>query len=236
MVPFALRLNSKLGLPGAPLIEARLEGRVPPRRLRSLIGIAVVYDLAYIVVGAIAVAALVLCGALPNPVHAHRGPHATLAPAFRDLYGHLDRFVWLSAVAGIGAGVSEEILFRLSMFAIFIWLFRAILSERTDTPSRTVLWCATIAQGYVFGLPHLLLRPALLTKVRGPLLIVGLAAPQTWAGIILGRLYLRRGLEATMIAHAIMDVGLFLLVAVAVYFVESSAPHVWVQASAARFG
>ncbi len=37
----------------------------------------------------------------------------------------------------------------------------------------------------------------------------GLVMPQTWEGVVFGRLYLRRGLEASIIAHASMDVALF---------------------------
>ena len=40
--------------------------------------------------------------------------------------------------------------------------------------------------------------------------------PQTWEGIVFGRLYLKRGLEAAMLAHAIMDVALFALAAIGV--------------------
>jgi hypothetical protein len=125
----------------------------------------------------------------------------------------------MGALAAAGAGLSEEILFRLSVFAIFIWLFRFLLHEGTDRPSCTTLWCATIMQGYAFGLAHLIIRPAILPKIRAPILIAGLAAPQTWVGIVLGRLYLRRGLEATMIAHAMMDLGLFLLMAAILYLI-----------------
>jgi len=38
--------------------------------------------------------------------------------------------------------------------------------------------------------------------------------PQTWEGVVFGRLYLRRGLEASIIAHAVMDFALFALAAI----------------------
>jgi hypothetical protein len=138
------------------------------------------------------------------------------------------------ALAAVGARLSEEIMFRLSVFAIFIWLFRLTLRDRTDRPSRAALWCATIMQAYVFGLAHLILRPATLPKMRAPISIAGLVAPQTWVGILLGRLYLRRGLEATMIAHAMIDLGLFLLMAAIVHLI--GAIHAaTIQAALASF-
>jgi tRNA A58 N-methylase Trm61 len=48
------------------------------------------------------------------------------------------------------------------------------------------------------------------------LLFGALAMPQTWEGVVFGRLYLRRGLEASIIAHASMDVALFALAAIGV--------------------
>jgi hypothetical protein len=139
-------------------------------------------------------------------------------------------------MAAIGAGLSEEIMFRLSAYAIFIWLFRLVLSERTDRPSRTALWCATIMQGYAFGLVHLMLRPAILPKIRAPILMAGLAAPQAWAGIVLGRLYLRHGLEASMIAHAMMDLGLTMLLAGILYLVGLHTPQSGVSGRALIVG
>jgi len=47
-------------------------------------------------------------------------------------------------------------------------------------------------------------------------LIGGLLMPQTWEGVVFGRLYLRRGLEASILAHASMDVALFALAAIGV--------------------
>jgi hypothetical protein len=223
-VPFALRLNWELGLAGAPFIGARLARQKPPGRLRSLIGTAFVYDLASIVVSFLAIALLVFSGVLRLPVSArgasHASAHSLRSLPFAAFQEQAGRFAVTGILAAIGAGLSEEIMFRLSAFAIFIWLFRFLLREGAGRPSRTALWCATTMQGYAFGLLHLILRPAVLPKLTTPILISGLAAPQTWVGIVLGRLYLRRGLEATMIAHTMFDVGWFLLMAAIMYLTQ----------------
>jgi hypothetical protein len=225
-VPLALRLNAELGLPGAPFIAAKLARERPPGRLRSLIKIALLYDLVSIGASTLAIMGLKLSGVigssvskarmpLGSPLSLHTNPFAALVP-------HAGRFAAMGAMAAIGAGLSEEIMFRLSLFAISAWLFRFLLQDRTDRPSGTVLWCATILQAYAFGLAHLMLRSSVLPKIRAPMLIVGLAAPQTWDGIILGRLYLRHGLEAAVIAHAMIDLVLFLSAAVLLYLLYLS--------------
>ncbi|MGB3550004.1 MAG: CPBP family glutamic-type intramembrane protease [Candidatus Binatus sp.] len=196
---------------------------MPPGRLRSLIGIALIYDLAAVGLDILAVAAMVLFGMLGSSVSAPGAPHGS-PPSFRTLpfaafAGQAGRFAVMGTLAATGAGLSEEILFRLCGFSILIWLFRFLLHEGTVRPSRTALWCATIMQGYAFGLAHLILRPGVLGKIRAPILIAGLLKPQTWDGIVLGRLYLRSGLEATMIAHAMMDLALFLLMAAILYLI-----------------
>ena len=243
LVPFAMRLNSELGLPGAPFIAAKLARQKPPGRLRSLIRIALLYDLASLGVSILAIAVLVFSGALPLSAAARGASHAS-PPSFRAspfgaLHGQAGRFFAIGALGSIGAGLNEEVMFRLSLFAIFTWLFRSVLQDRTDRPSRTALWCATIMQGYAFGLVHVILRPKILPKLKVPMLIAGLAAPQTWAGVVLGRLYLKRGLEASMLAHAMMDLGLFLLAAIILHLIDLvSTPHsgVWVRALTAGYG
>jgi hypothetical protein len=54
------------------------------------------------------------------------------------------------------------------------------------------------------------------------ILVAGMLLPQTWEGIVLGRLYLKRGLEASMLAHAMIDAALFVLVAIVMWL---GAPH-----------
>jgi membrane protease YdiL (CAAX protease family) len=81
-------------------------------------------------------------------------------------------------------------------------------------PGRRALWVVTLAQGYVFGLVHLAPLAGTLFHSTPRFLIGGLLMPQTWEGVVFGRLYLRRGLEASIIAHASMDVTLFALAAI----------------------
>jgi membrane protease YdiL (CAAX protease family) len=44
------------------------------------------------------------------------------------------------------------------------------------------------------------------------LLLSGLVMPQTWEGLLFSHLYYVKGLEASILAHAMMDFGLFVIV------------------------
>lgn len=209
MVPFAIRINPRLGLPGAPLIAAKIAGERLHFGIRSLLRISVGYALL-----AGASGALVL-GVVIVPIlmmHLHGGglnlptpPMMKLAPG---------RIAIVGALVAIPAAVSEEIQFRLVLFAVFTWIARLISRDSSGESSRGALWFATILQAYAFGMVHLVPLVGSMFHSAPRLLLAGLLMPQTWEGIVFGRLYLRRGLEASMIAHAAMDSALFALAAI----------------------
>jgi membrane protease YdiL (CAAX protease family) len=123
----------------------------------------------------------------------------------------------MGALVAIAAAVSEEIQFRLVLFAVFTWIARLITRDSTvGQSSRGVLWFATILQAYVFGMVHLLPLAGAMFHSTPRLMLGAVLMPQTWEGIVFGRLYLKRGLEAAMLAHATMDVSLFALAAIGV--------------------
>ena len=218
MVPFALRINPRLGLPGAPLIAAKIAGEKLHLRIRSLFKISAGYAML-----ALAVATSILIVVLVLVIMAHpsmgrmklpRSPMMKLAPG---------RIAIVGTLTAIAAGISEEIQFRLVLFALFTWIARLLTRSPVGKTSRGALWCVTMLQGYVFGMIHLG-RLAHTIHIAAPMLhsipaiaVAGLLLPQTWEGIVLGRLYLRRGLEASMLAHAMIDAALFVLAAFGVW-------------------
>ena len=205
MVPLGLRLCPQIGFPGAPWLAAKLAGDAPPFRLLSLLRSAAQYAL-----GAAAIGAALLAGVmLPVMLMAHSGRiDMPQLPQFNTGPGGL-------ALAGIpvalAAGISEEIEFRLALFAILAAGASVFASGKIAPPSRRIVWLATIAQGYVFGMIHLLPNAGPLQGRPLMLAIGGFLMPQTWEGVVFGRLYLSKGLEAAIFAHAIMDFMLFAL-------------------------
>jgi membrane protease YdiL (CAAX protease family) len=209
VIPVALRLNRDLGLPGAPLIAAKIAGEKIHISIRSLVRISI----GYAILAAAAGAGVLVIVIVPLLLIAHGGagvsipkpPMLTVAPG---------RVAIAGASVAIAAAVSEEIQFRLVPYAIFGWIARLMSRNGSRYPGRRALWIVTLVQGYLFGLIHLAPLAGTLFHGAPGLLIGGLVMPQTWEGVVFGRLYLRRGLEASMIAHASMDVALFGLAAI----------------------
>ena len=210
MIPFALRVNPRLGLPGAPLIAAKIAGEKLHFSIRNLLKVS----MGYAILAAAAGAAVLVVVIVPMLIMAH--PHGGLAdlPVSPTLTLPPGRIAILGALVAIAAAVSEEIQFRLVLFAVFTSIARLITRDPSGESSRGVLWFATIVQAYAFGLVHLLPLAGSTFHSTFVLLLGGLLMPQTWEGIVFGRLYLKRGLEAAMIAHATMDVAMFALAAI----------------------
>lgn len=212
MVPFALGVNQRLGLPGAPLIAAKMAGEKLNVSIRSLLKISV----GYAILAASAGAAVLAVVIVPMLIMAH--PHGGIAnlPVSPTLTLPPGRIAILGALVAIAAAISEEIQFRLVLFAVFTWFARLVTRDSAGESSRGVLWFATIVQAYAFGIVHLLPLAGSVFHSTFVLLLGGLLMPQTWEGLVFGRLYLKRGLEAAMIAHATMDVAMFALAAIGV--------------------
>ncbi len=211
LIPVSLRINGELGMPGAPLIAAKFAGDKIHFSIRSLASISIGYAILAVAAGAgvlmIVIVPLILVAHGSAGISIPTPPILTAAPG---------RIAIVGALVAIAAAVSEEIQFRLVLYAIFGWIARLISRDSSGYPGRRALWIVTIAQGYLFGIIHLLPVGGALFHSTSRLLIGGLVMPQTWEGVVFGRLYLRRGLEASMIAHASMDVALFGLAAIGV--------------------
>ena len=211
LIPVSLRLSAELGLPGAPLIAAKLARERLHFSIRSLVRVSLGYALAAAAAGAsvlvIVIVPLVLIEHGSAGAEMPTTPMLTVAPG---------RIAMVGASVAIAAAVSEEIQFRLVLYAIFGWIARLLSRDARGHPGRRALWIVTIAQGYLFGIIHLLPLAGTLFHSTAKVLIGGLLMPQTWEGVVFGRLYLRRGLEASILAHASMDVALFALAAIGV--------------------
>jgi len=212
MIPFALRISPELGLPGAPLIAAKIAGEKLHFSIRSLIKTATVYALLAAVVGAAVLVTVIVPMMIAHPIAG--GARLPVPPVMRLAPS---RIALVGALVAIAAAVSEEIQFRLVLFAFFAWIARQIARGSSGQSSRVALWFATILQAYAFGLVHLLPLASSMFRSTPRLLLGAWLMPQTWEGIVFGRLYLKRGLEAAMLAHAIMDVTLFALAAIGVF-------------------
>ncbi|MCA9105877.1 MAG: CPBP family intramembrane metalloprotease [Planctomycetales bacterium] len=112
--------------------------------------------------------------------------------------------MWKPALASMSAGVIEELLFRFgAMTLVLTWIMRAL---RSTTPTSSAVWLANLTAAFAFATLHIgnalaLQIPITLGLLTNIYLVNGVA------GIVLGWLYWRRGLEAAILAHAMANLA-----------------------------
>jgi len=113
--------------------------------------------------------------------------------------------VWQGFLASFYGGVVEEMLLRLFLMTLLVWIFSK-LGKQKNTPSAVSMWTAIILASIIFGLCHL---PAtvVLTDLT-PLVVVRAIVLNSIGGVVFGWLYWKKGLESAMIAHFTADLVL----------------------------
>jgi len=178
-----LRLGPRAGL-DAPWLRALVTGQ--PRPAVPLARCAVLGVLAGL---AIVGLSLVLDPLLPPPLHAL--PKGGTSAA------------WKGLLASLYGGIGEEVLLRLFVMTLLVWLFAR---RRRRPPGPVLYWSAIALAALLFGAGHLPaaagLWPLTAIVVLRTLVLNGVA------GLAFGWLYWRRGLEAAMCAHFCADLVL----------------------------
>ena len=118
---------------------------------------------------------------------------------------------WAGFLASFYGGIAEEILLRLFVMSLFVWLGRFLSKTAEGKPTPAVFWIASVLASVLFGLGHL---PAVSAVVPlTALVITRTVVLNGILGIAFGWLYWRRGLEAAMISHFSADIVLHVLLA-----------------------
>ncbi len=117
--------------------------------------------------------------------------------------------LWARVVLVIYSGVMEEIVFRLGLMTVVAWMTAKLLSRSRfqAVGHELAIWVGLLFSALVFGLGHV--RPDALA----PIDIIRAVALNSPAGVILGILYWKQGLEAAMIAHMAADAVIYLVLA-----------------------
>jgi membrane protease YdiL (CAAX protease family) len=186
IIAVGLLLTAKLGLPGTPLIEDWRSGKGIGDRLRTIIQPALMtgFGVGFAV---LLLFYLLLQNELPQlPL----GKAASMP-------------VWRRFLICFYGGLTEEIMMRIFLFSLLAWLFSKVWRSSDGAPTRRVLWVATIILALLFGLGHLVslipMMPITFNILLGALLLNGVAS------VAFTSLYLRRGLEASIVAHFTAD-------------------------------
>jgi hypothetical protein len=200
-VPLSVAAIPGLGLPGTPLLDRLLRREALGGTMaKSAVRAAILTGISF----AVAIPILALRSHMPG-LRGGRGNG--LSPAFTP------GVLGLAMLSGLGAGIQEEILFRLGLLTVLVWVLARAARIRGPVTSRTaILWIANLAQAYVFGLMHQALG---LTGSIGKFSALGAAIdPRTAIALVFGYGAIRYGVETAAIAHILFDESIFLVVAI----------------------
>ena len=207
----SIALGEMLFLVGLGCLAARRPGFVPSafrRRFAASNPAPGVMELIYAAAGAAAVsilgtriAQMILVKALWSPSLAATTP-AAMKEAGRKAF---ELFKAHPAAVGVGFPIIEEIHFRLFLMTALVWLITKLLRAPAGKLSAGGWWTAIAIQGLIFGAIHAATGEG--TLWWEPRAVQMLLEPRTVAGIVLGYVYWRWGLETSILAHVIADLS-----------------------------
>lgn len=112
--------------------------------------------------------------------------------------------IWQKLLASFYGGITEEILMRLFLMTLFVWIGTKLTKQ--SQPKQPVILISILLAAIIFGLGHLPITASLTTLT--PIIITRAIILNGIGGIIFGWLFWKKGLEAAMIAHFTTDVFL----------------------------
>ncbi|MDO9045046.1 MAG: CPBP family intramembrane metalloprotease [Methanobacteriaceae archaeon] len=193
-----LKLAKKVGL-GLPILESWLEGRKIKSNLKSILGISIGLGL---------LAGVLMVGL--DLLFSTMGVTINVAQA-----SSINPPAWQGFLASFYGGINEEIMLRLFLMTLLVWIFYKIKQTKDGRPTKISIWLGIVLSAVIFGAGHL---PALMSITTiTPLLIIRTIALNALGGIIFGWLYWKKGLESAMISHFSADIVLHVIVPLLVF-------------------
>ncbi|MBI4814136.1 MAG: CPBP family intramembrane metalloprotease [Methanobacterium sp.] len=184
-----LYLAKRVGF-GLPVLEGWLEGKEVGNYLKSILGISVGS-------GVLAGILIILFSFL-------------FTSASSVLQGaELSVPLWKSFLASFYGGIGEEILFRLFVMTVIVWIFYKIKKTPEGKPTTIGISLAIIITAILFGIGHLPITGSIIAIT--PLVIVRAIVLNGIGAIIFGWLYWKKGLESAMISHFSADIVLHVI-------------------------
>lgn len=195
-----LHAANRVGL-GLPILETRMQGEPVRQKIKALL-------VPSILLGLIGSVVVILLDALVfNPL---------LIAELGDKVAVLNQealqpAAWKGLLASFYGGINEEILLRLGLMSVLVWLGHFVSKTEEGRPTLTVLWISNTLAAVLFGLGHLPATAALFPLT--PLVVWRAITLNGLIGIAFGYLYFKHGLEAAMLSHFTADIVLHVLLA-----------------------
>lgn len=111
---------------------------------------------------------------------------------------------WQRFLVSFYGTINEEIMNRLLLMSLFVWIFSKIKRTKEGKPTGSIIWPAIIITAIIFGLMHLP-STAILFSIT-PFIVTRAIILNGITGTIFGWLYWKKGLESAMISHFVIDI------------------------------
>ncbi|MGD2216780.1 MAG: CPBP family intramembrane metalloprotease [Gemmatimonadales bacterium] len=183
-------VSARTGL-GLPFLEGWLEGRGVWHRLPRAVSLSVVVAI---------LLSLVFIGAVPLIITVDRGV-AGVPGRLAELAAVFPGW-WRGLLAAIDAGVSEEIFYRYFLLSLVVWLLGRIRKGGGLSRGASI-WIAIVATGLLFGWAHI--DDMIGTGRHTAFSLVVIVVLSGGAGMVLGWMYWKYGLESAMLTHFLAD-------------------------------
>jgi len=115
---------------------------------------------------------------------------------------------WKRILIAFDSAVLEEIIFRLFLFSLFVWIVSKVWQTQ-NSPNVAIFWVINALIAIGFGLAHLPQWSAITTLT--PLVILIVVFLNSIGGLAFGYLYYVNGLEAAIVAHFAADIVLYVV-------------------------
>ena len=186
---FGLLLAKQVGL-GLPILEGTLNGKNQASELKTIL-------LPSIGLGVLAGILIILLDL----------PFQKVLPEMQN--AEISIPAWKALLASLYGGIAEEVLLRLFMVSLLVWIGFKIKKTEDGRPTDIGIWLAIVLASVIFGIGHLP-ATARITALTGTVVFRAIALNGI-GGIIFGWLYWKKGLESAMIAHFSTDIVLHVI-------------------------
>jgi membrane protease YdiL (CAAX protease family) len=123
---------------------------------------------------------------------------------------------WKGFLASFYGGFAEEIVFRLFLMTLFVWITTKFIRTRDGRPTSVGIWISIVLSTVIFGLGHLGITSSL-TTITIPVILR--AVLLNGVSVIFGWLYWKKGLESAMIAHFSADIVVHVITPIVAAFI-----------------
>jgi membrane protease YdiL (CAAX protease family) len=185
-----LFLGKKVGL-GAPLMEDWLKAESTKDRLKLILRTSVV--LGILVGTSVFILDRFAFAIVIEPVTASQAEPP----------------LWQRILVSFYGGICEEVLARLFLMTLVVWITYKLRRTREGMPTNTGIWLSIIIVSAVFGLGHLPMTATFMEIT--PVAVIRAIVLNGIAGIVFGWLYWKNGLESAMISHFSTDIILHVI-------------------------